>query len=526
MNERECDVLIVGGGVGGCAAAMACSSMGLKTVLTDRYDWIGGQLTSQAVPPDEHPWIERFGCTRRYRDYRNRVRAAYRQNPALAVSSRSDPELNPGGGWVSKLCHEPSIGHDVFRSMLADGVRAGHLEVLTPWSAVDAEVQGDFVRAVRLRNDQTGEERTVSAKVFLDATETGDLLPLASVEYVVGAESQRETGEPHALSGESDSQNVQGLTWCAALGFDPRGDHTIECPATYEFWSDYRPSFWPGPLLGWDTIHAHTMRLHRWTLFGADAADGIGLFEYRRIVHGAAFKDPKPRDATVVNWPQNDYLLGSILDEPPEVVERRLREARELSLCLLYWLQTEAGRPDRGAGWPGLYLDGTLTGTDDGLAMAPYIRESRRARTLFTVMEQHVSAECNPGKQRADGFPDSIGIGCYRIDLHPSASGANTIDIPALPFEIPLGCLVPSRVRNLIPACKNVGTTHITNGCFRLHPVEWNLGEAAGFLAAYSVLRNSEPQAVLADAAAVEGFQALLVSQGIELHWPDGVHPV
>ena len=45
------------------------------------------------------------------------------------------------------------------------------------------------------------------------------------------------------------------------------------------------------------------------------------------------------------------------------------------------------------------------------------------------------------------------------------------------------------RMRNLLPACKNIGTTHITNGCYRLHPVEWNIGEAAGVLAAEAMVR-------------------------------------
>ena len=53
------------------------------------------------------------------------------------------------------------------------------------------------------------------------------------------------------------------------------------------------------------------------------------------------------------------------------------------------------------------------------------------------------------------------------------------------PFQIPLGALIPQRVENLLPAGKNIGTTHITNGCYRLHPVEWNIGEAAGALAAF-----------------------------------------
>ena len=40
------------------------------------------------------------------------------------------------------------------------------------------------------------------------------------------------------------------------------------------------------------------------------------------------------------------------------------------------------------------------------------------------------------------------------------------------------------RMENLLPAGKNLGTTHITNGCYRVHPVEWNIGESAGALAA------------------------------------------
>src|SRR5512140_3299114 len=51
---------------------------GMRVVLAEETDWIGGQLTSQAVPPDEHPYIESFGCTQAYREYRNAVRDYYR----------------------------------------------------------------------------------------------------------------------------------------------------------------------------------------------------------------------------------------------------------------------------------------------------------------------------------------------------------------------------------------------------------------------------------------------------------------
>src|ERR671918_397734 len=63
----EADLVIAGGGLGGCAAALAALRNGLRVILTEETDWLGGQLTSQGVPPDEHQWIESHGCTASYR---------------------------------------------------------------------------------------------------------------------------------------------------------------------------------------------------------------------------------------------------------------------------------------------------------------------------------------------------------------------------------------------------------------------------------------------------------------------------
>ena len=125
----------------------------------------------------------------------------------------------------------------------------------------------------------------------------------------------------------------------------------------------------------------------------------------------------------------------------------------------------------------------------------------------------------------AEAFPDSVGIGCYRIDLHPSAGGTNYVDVSSLPFQIPLGALLPKRVENLLPACKNLGTTHITNGCYRLHPVEWNIGEAAGALAAYAIRMKQSPRGIRNNKKMLGDFQNSLRNQGFELAWPR-IHPV
>ncbi len=121
---------------------------------------------------------------------------------------------------------------------------------------------------------------------------------------------------------------------------------------------------------------------------------------------------------------------------------------------------------------------------------------------------------------RAERFADSVGLGSYRIDLHPSSGGDNYIDVSSLPFQIPLGALLPRRVENLLPACKNLGVTHVTNGCYRLHPVEWNVGEAAGALAAFCLQRKEPPRQVRKDRKLLADFQALLRGEGVELEWP------
>ena len=210
--------------------------------------------------------------------------------------------------------------------------------------------------------------------------------------------------------------------------------------------------------------------------------------------------------------------------------ERHIARAKQLSLSLLYWLQTSCPRPDGGLGWKGLRLRPDVVGTEDGLAKYPYVRESRRISAEFTVLETHVATDARMkltgattgDAVNAENFPDSVGIGSYAIDLHPTSGGDNYIDFDAKPFQIPLGALIPQRVENLLPACKNIGTTHLTNGCYRLHPVEWNIGEAAGLLAAFCAEKKEPPRAVRNRPALLKEFQQRLTAQDVLIAWPRG----
>lgn len=528
--EIQCDIAVIGASVGGCAAALAAARNGIRVVLTEATDWIGGQLTSQAVPPDEHPWIEEFGCTASYRAYRNAVRDFYRTNYPVTEAARARVNLNPGNGSVSRLTHEPRVSLAVLENMLAPFQSAGILSILLEHVPESATTAGDRVTSVTLRDLRQARTRTITAKYFLDATELGDLLPLTKTEFVTGAESRSQTGEAHAAK-VAQPGNSQSFTFCFAMDHLEGEDHTIEKPGDYAKWRSYVPALtppWTGPLLSWVASDPRTLK-RRDAFFepnpGEAGRAGLNLWTYRRIVDRANFTAGAYRsDISLVNWPQNDFWLGDLLTSTPEQQADYLRQARQLSLSLLYWMQTDAPRPDGGQGWKGLRLRKDIAGSEDGLAKAAYIRESRRIQAEFTILEQHVGAQMR-GSAQAAVFEDSVGVGSYRIDLHPTAGGTNYIDISSLPFQIPLGALIPKRVENLLAACKNIGTTHITNGCYRLHPVEWNIGEAAGAVAAQAIRTRQSPRAIRAKKELVKNLQTNLQKQGFELAWP-GIHPV
>ena len=534
-KELPADVIIAGAGMGGCAAAIAALRNGLRVVMTEETDWIGGQLTQQGLScPDEHPWIESFGATQLYSDLRTAIREYYVRHYPLTEAAKTNKNLNPGSGAVSRLCHEPRVALAVLSNMLAPYLASGKLTLLLQHKIEGADINGDKVKALKAHSLQTGDKIILTAPYFIDATELGDLLPLTKTEYATGAESRQNTHELHAAE-KAEPDNNQAFTWCFAMDYLVGENHLIDKPKDYAYWQKLVPDLtpaWPGKLLSLSYSNPSTLQPKAlgFDPTGKPTGQMLNLWNYRRIIDRNNFKPGFfSGDISMVNWPQNDYFIRNIIDVTEQEFQAALEQGRQLSLSLFYWLQTEAPRADGGVGWPGLRLRGDIVGTDDGLAKYPYIRESRRIKSVFTILEEHVGKENRilvagekAGSKAADFF-DSIGIGYYHIDLHPGTTGNNYIDFGSLPFQIPLGALLPQRMQNLIPANKNIGTTHITNGCYRLHPVEWSIGEAAGMLIAFSLGKKLTPHAVRDKKSVLEDFQQFIRTQGIATHWPEEI---
>lgn len=539
MSELNTDILIVGGGLGAVAAAQAATEAGRAVVLAAPDTWLGGQLTTQAVPPDENRWVETVGATCSYQQLRGRIRDSYRSTRPLSADAAADPALNPGRGSVSRLCAEPRVAALVIEELLSEAVRSGRLVIVRPAVTTAVDATGTTVDAVTF--DVAGRDITVSARYVLDATELGDVIDLAGIDHVTGAESRDDTGEPHA-NAEALPYDQQSFTWCFAIEYRPGEDHTIDRPVTYDLWREFVPRLWTGRLFSWTSVMPPTLEPLIQPLFSGprshlSESPAADRWSWRRILSTKTFEPGHlASDVTLVNWAQNGYWEGPLVGVDLEAAQRHREGARELSRSFLYWMQTEAPTLDGGTGHPGLRPHGESMGTIDGLAREPYVRESRRivAKTRITENDIGVEARELAGlPPRATRYRDSVGIGAYRIDIHPSTGWVDRtgavreprtfIDLLSHPFEIPMGSLIPTTEGNLIAAGKTIGTTHVSNGAYRLHPVEWNIGESAGALAAHCIEIGQSPTAVNESSHLTEDFQRRLTSRGVRLCWPDEI---
>ena len=424
--------------------------------------------------------------------------------------------LNPGSCYVSPLCFEPKAGVDVLEAML----RNPRLTLFLRTAIFAVDRRGAVIESALAWQFDQRQVIRFRPRFVLDATEMGDLLPLAKVPYVVGSEAQSQTAEPDAAAAPNPAC-VQSFTYpfvverdagSAARASRPPDYDRIVARQSFSLRAYYPPEF------GWSGWFQYRM-------FGDDPPIPNNMspgpfFSWRRLLAARNFAGGALHDLALINWPHQDYAAESPLDRTPEDLARILQRAKQTSQAFLYWLENDLPRDDgTGRGYPELSLSPAVMDTADGMSKYPYIRESRRIVARGSVAEQDIIEDAQPGP-RARLFADSVGTGYYMVDIHPcGANETGRMRMPR-PFQIPMAALLPRDPLNFLPAGKNLGVTHLTNGAFRLHPVEWNIGEAAGTIASLWLARGAMPPA--------SEVQTQLAASGVPLFWFDDLssrHP-
>lgn len=505
--QNDYDVVIVGASFGGVAAALAAAAdPNVRVALLEASEWIGGQATAQGVSRwDEQglDLVESTSTTKAYREVKHAIRAWFRANVRLSPLGATAAHFNPGFATTNfPFSVDPSVTHRILKEHVA--ALGARLDLRLGTAVTSVDVIGTTVRSVT-----TASGDTYTARVFLDATDLGDILPLADIPWTIGADSQGDTDEPSAPL-DAHPEWIQPITVPIAIELRPDGEnHTLPRPANFD----------------------EIARKQRFHIVDGDI-NGVlrprpggeeSIFSYRQYVDARNFNDPKyATDRTTLNVGSNDYM-DATLPSGDATRDRQIYEgARDVSIAFVYWLQTQVERDDRsGNGYPNLKVRTDAFGTPDGCAPQAYVRESRRINAEERIFQQDIAKDSfPPGTPRARRFESSCGIGMYGIDIH-AADGPGTpwLAFETLRFQIPLGSLLPKQLDNLVAACKNIGATHLTSGAYRVHPVEWAIGEAAGVLAAFAARQQVTPKAVFQQSDRQTTYQYRLLARGIPIFW-------
>lgn len=468
MNHLQADVLVVGGGTGGTAAALQAARRGAKTILVSQWPMLGGMLTSAGVVAPDGNELAAF------------------QTGIWGAFLRELNHRQPQGldnAWVSFFTYHPQIGANIF----ADWVKAEpNLLWIPEQQPLEVIKQGNKITEVRFNSC------TIHAKIILDGTELGDLLELAEIPYRWGWEPKDQWQEPSAP--------VELSTLMKTTPPKPpvhRGLGGGQAPT----WVFIMQDFGEGniaPEIDIPPINTPELFTNAWQNYDIES-----FLNYGRL----------PDNKFMINWPiqGNDYdqNLDRLIGSNSERLQF-WQESFYHSLSFARFIQTKLGsRYGLATGTfpienrPNFNINPDIL---SAFALHPYYRESRRIEGLKTIIEQDILPIENgytaPLPLNEAGECEAIAIGNYANDHHYTQFQL-TLQPKSLrwggrwtgtPFTIPYRASIPINTDNLLVCEKNICVSHIANGATRLQPVVLGIGQAAGMAAALCIEQGIQPQ--------------------------------
>ena len=516
MNSDDVDVLVVGGNPGGCAAAVAAARSGLKVVLLEPTQVLGGMNANGTFGFDCATPQALSGIAE---EVAARVRAHY------ALTGLNDPLHSKR----EDLVWESHVLAKVWSELLAStpGVR-----VITRAVAVDVVMDGTRIdkvlwqRAVDpMGNLDAGDapSQAVRAKLVIDASYEADVTAWAGAPYRLGREA-RSNLEPHAgkifFSNQDHSKVGPYLPHSILPGSTGQGDDAImafACRLHCRLYEDASPTArhrLRQPPAGYDPS------VYRWGPIGT-RPDGSPVFfnTLYVLVNGKLLLNRMVHGNNLVG-PNREYILA----HPRE--RRALRQQFiDRALGYLYFIQNDGGMPQLGLADDEFQDNGNIP-------YQIYVREGRRIEARVTLSEAEVNPYVLGDGMRAPHRSDSIAIADWTFESQGCADepppgykypDGYLIDrVTRAPYQIPYGCLLPVGVDNLI-VCGAVSTTHIALGAVRCEAARIQMGIAAGVAAGLALRGAVNPCDVDVDA-----LQAQIVSRGGKLTYfsdVDSSHP-
>lgn len=440
------DVLVIGGGTGGTAAGIQSARMGARTMIIESGPWLGGMISAAGVTATDGNHNLPSGL---WNEFRNALYKVYGGPKEVAT------------GWVSLTQFEPHVADSIFKSMAA---KEKLLTVRFNHDCVSLKKTGNKISSVIVHDKKTAQTIIINAKIFIDATELGDVMKAAGAPYDLGMEAGSVTGENVGV--DKSNNIVQDLTWAATLkDYGAGADKIILVPA------GYNPAEFDGACT--DYYIDKTRK--------APNVDAKKMLDYGKL----------PNGKYMINWPGygNDTYLN-VVEMSNAEREKELEKAKQTTLRFVYFIQQQLGFKNLG-----LADDEFPSG--DGLALMPYHREGRRVKGLVRMTIRHIAEPFTYGDAL---YRTGVSVGDYPIDHHhkKNPEAPQHLEFYPVPsYNVPLGALIPQTIDNLIIAEKGISVSNVVNGTTRLQPCVLLTGQAAGVLAALAFKQSKAPKNIL-----------------------------
>lgn len=523
VEELSYDVVVAGGGAGGSAAAIQAARLGASVAIIEETGTIGGQMTAAAVSTMDDMYGNRSGL---YGEFIDKVKARY---------DEKDKSLGTCYWSAITIAFEPHIGEAVLYEMIKEtrnGRSSGSegsriLDVYLHSSVKRVLRQGDKITGVEASLD--GRTVTIRCKILIDATEYGDILPLAGARYRAGNVLFAPKEEAF-LKGKTQDMDArtQDITWVAVIkaypGEVPPHLRVALPPPGYERMREVfkayvtRDGF---PFKGYPVKLPVNVPTH-------NAYRGLPHFDFPGDADASTPFTRLLLTKTGVNW-ANDYPGGGYAGKsglPVRYFEdyafRREINAQAMlkTLGFLYYIQNELDLPwsvaddEFGSSDAFEAVRGLVPYAYEPLVRhfppIPYVRESRRLVGIKTLTSFELRKNSESYRNGGPGheIPTSVAVGRYVLDLHGSGEteelesefGETAESIaknkPVGPFQVPFEIFIPEKIDGLLAAEKNLSMTRLASGALRLQPICMLTGQAAGAIAGLAVKYDVSPRYV------------------------------
>ncbi len=423
----RCDVLVIGGGSAGSAAAIAAARSGAHTILVEYQSFLGGTSTGALVAPMMANHLKKQPLNQ----------GIYLEVLKDLLTTGDAVQYKDGNmGWFN-----PEMLKWVLEAKAVEaGVDIWYNVALSDAVVKDGVLTGAVVETKSGRG-------IVEARVFIDASGDADLAFRAGVPVEQGRGEQMEN-QPMALRFNLGNVNLQkAQDFFSKLGEFDWTDNPVhpEIPlwTTAATWD----KDWPLTPLFEQAVEA-----------GDLSEDDAAYFQI--------FTLPGRPGEVTFNCPRMDHLKHAMdfRQRNQAMIEGKQRIVRLWRFCQKY-------------------LEGFEKSYIVQIAPMLGIRESRRIVGEYVLTSEDFFA--------ARKFKDAVARNNYPIDIHSRDENGGLHHMQAGDYhDIPFRCLVPLDIDQLLVAGRALSADFAAQGAVRIIPNCYAMGEAAGVAAARCAAQN------------------------------------